>query len=568
MWPAAIAIGMLMLLAALGSARPAQAGIQEEDGVPAVWWIDSIFGLDDECDNEGNLIANIADAGDDFEELDVNDEIVLPADGGEVWICVELDEEGDPGGNADYDQVDFDSDDYGTFEDALCAAEDDSDSEFEVDDDCEDADGLGTDSLEILCNTPDDDSECQADGGGGDVAVLFVCEEDPGIATITIGHDIDAFEGDSPDQVMFTIICYGPADDAEIEAITDRVQIVPALGDVQYSLIVLTLLDENGDAAIPGSEITWSTDNCQISEDYFDEGQGDELSDAIDIFEEWADNMVPSNAEDVEDFVENELNPDWNDETNLIAFDDDAFDGDFDGDTLSAVILDCGQGQDSEPGVAEVCAVVEVEDDPDLTFCVEVTVVGPPAAPLVVAADQTSVRCGERAQITVTVKDAEGQPVSDHTVVEAVTNFGGVLGGTGAVAGEFGLVTPISSTLAETFDGVATFWLLTSETHSGPYEVLISTGGGGSVAGQELGGLFSTPVVNGRVSVACTIPAAAPAPAATIKAPSTGQGITPPSTGDAGLVATDNGSSAALFVLAGVAAFALAGVATLKFARR
>ena len=81
----------------------------------------------------------------------------------------------------------------------------------------------------------------------------------------------------------------------------------------------------------------------------------------------------------------------------------------------------------------------------DIVLTVKVTVVGPPAS-IVVAASPTSVRCGEKSTITATVKDAIGQNVSEHTRVEAVTNSGGTLAGTGAVANQAGLVSPISST--------------------------------------------------------------------------------------------------------------------------
>src|SRR5690349_6596197 len=74
------------------------------------------------------------------------------------------------------------------------------------------------------------------------------------------------------------------------------------------------------------------------------------------------------------------------------------------------------------------------------------------------AAARSDVLCGEKAQISVTITDSAGQPVSDHTLVEFVTNQGGVIAGTdtalagGQVGGEIG---PISSATAETFNGVA-----------------------------------------------------------------------------------------------------------------
>jgi hypothetical protein len=96
------------------------------------------------------------------------------------------------------------------------------------------------------------------------------------------------------------------------------------------------------------------------------------------------------------------------------------------------------------------------------------------------AATPNDVVCGEKAQISVTITDSAGQPVSDHTLVEFVTNQGGVIAGTetalagGQLGGE---VSPISSATAETFNGVATAYLITSTDHVGPYEVVVSTGG-------------------------------------------------------------------------------------------
>jgi hypothetical protein len=96
------------------------------------------------------------------------------------------------------------------------------------------------------------------------------------------------------------------------------------------------------------------------------------------------------------------------------------------------------------------------------------------------AATPDVVVCGEKAQISVTIKDAAGQPVSDHTLVEFVTNYGGVIAGAETVlaGGQLGSqVAPMSSGTAETFNGVATAYLLTSTEHVGPYEVVASTGG-------------------------------------------------------------------------------------------
>ncbi len=269
---------------------------------------------------------------------------------------------------------------------------------------------------------------------------------------------------------------------------------------------------------------------------------------------------------------------------------------------------------------------------PNIVLTATITVVGPPAS-ITVAAAPTSLNCGEKATITVTVKDSAGQNVSDHTRVELVTNYGGVIGGTTATLGPVnvtgGQVFPESSSSAETFNGVATAYLLTSTDHVGPYEVVAAAGGSvlatnGNLApwyNQYLSVINSTPPgsnaatnplsannvpvvglpgaqinpsvgsyypwyaqgllqyvpssapVNAQATVTCAVPGAPAAAAPAIAAPRTGQGpadafaIRPPNTGDAGL-AQSSSSNALVYVAGGVAVLALAGLASLKFATR
>ena len=101
-----------------------------------------------------------------------------------------------------------------------------------------------------------------------------------------------------------------------------------------------------------------------------------------------------------------------------------------------------------------------------------------PFAALTAHAADDDLVCGQSKVINATIKDASGSPVSDHTRVEFVTNFGGVLGGTTATLDPLavGYVAPLSSTTAETFNGVATVTLITSTDHIGPYEVVITAG--------------------------------------------------------------------------------------------
>jgi hypothetical protein len=244
---------------------------------------------------------------------------------------------------------------------------------------------------------------------------------------------------------------------------------------------------------------------------------------------------------------------------------------------------------------------------PNIVLTATITVVGPPAS-ITVAAAPTSLNCGEKATITVTVKDSAGQNVSDRTRVELVTNFGGVIGGTTATLGPVsvagGNVYPVSSSSAETFNGVATAYLLTSTDHVGPYEVVAAAGGSvmasnGALAPWYTTGAVSTSnltpnasayfpwynqgllsyspssaPVNAQATVTCSVPGApaAAASAPVVTAPRTGQGpadafaIRPPNTGDAGL-ASSNGSSWTL-VAGALMVIAISGAAVATVTRR
>jgi hypothetical protein len=339
------------------------------------------------------------------------------------------------------------------------------------------------------------------------------------------------------------------------------------MGNVSHSLVTVTLL-EDGEQAGPGFEVDFTVDRCTIETGGVDTAA--EYDAANKVFGALNRNYAPS-ADDIEKSaaavaaLDSSRQQDTTKGFFIVAGDK----------TVAAAVLGCNPSDTgatpATPGVATITAVIEVKGGQDIVLRTTVTVVGPPASVTVAAAPST-LRCGEKATITATVKDAIGQNVSEHTRVEAVTNAGGVLGGTGAVAGLAGPVVPISSTVSETFAGVATFYLLTSEQHSGPYEVVVTSGGSGAVT-SLLGGVFSTPPVTAQATVSCSIPtvAAPVAPVApTVTAPRTGQGtISPPNTGDAGLLgSSDSSSSWALFAAVGAVAFAVAGLATLKFARK
>ena len=345
------------------------------------------------------------------------------------------------------------------------------------------------------------------------VLVLVDCDD---LGTIEISF---VNEEDDDDAQSLEIDCRGEQVSGDISASPSTVEIIPQLGSTDTSTITVELFDDNGQATMPGSEVLFLTDNCG-----FADNSGKDL---INV------------------------------ETTYDSDDDE---------TTAAVDLDCSDASTATPGTANVTAIIE-RSGSDIVLNTTVTVVGPPVANgiTVVASPEDGLVCGEKATIVVTVLDAAGQFVSDNTPLSIVTNFGGVLGGTGAVALGGGLVTPLSSTVAMTNGGSATFFLITSDTHEGNYEVLVSTGNLVSTEGGIVA-ISSAPITT-QVSVDCSAPTPPPAP--TITAPSTGGGITPPSTGDAGLAST-SGNSWMLLAMAGALAFVVAavGVGSPSFFRR
>jgi len=379
-------------------------------------------------------------------------------------------------------------------------------------------------------------------------------------------------EDEEENSISMNVICRGPASSKSTIACDPSpcsVEIIPAMGNVSHSLVTVTLLDADGNMAGEGAEVDFTVDRCSIESAGV--ATAATYGAARTTFRAWNVNSS-STATAIEASpaavaaVDSTRQAD-----NTKSFMNTAGDA-----TVASAVLGCNPDDanpTATPGVATVTAIIAVTGGQDVVLQTKITVVGPPFS-MTISASPATVRCGEKSTITVSVKDAIGQNVSEHTRIEAVTNAGGVLGGTGAVANNSAPVTPISSTVGETFSGQATFYLLTSEQHSGPYEVVVTTGGSGSL-GNALGGVFSTPPVVIQTTVTCTLPQpvvaapSAPSAAPTITAPRTGQGptISPPNTGDAGLAAT-SGSSWALFAIVGVAAFAVAGLATVKFARR
>jgi hypothetical protein len=391
--------------------------------------------------------------------------------------------------------------------------------------------------------------------------------------------EITAFEDNVTDNVVTNdYICYNAPTTVTLTATPTTVESAPAIGNIAHSLLVLTLTDAGGQPTVPGWAVDWTVGGrCVI--DALTESQYDSVNALFLAYK----SSNPASAAAIESNLGS--NTDLSTGAPLTAS-STANSFNIDGSTapgyqpksIAAAVLHC---EGATPGVASVRAELDRSPLSDLAATADVTVVGPPAF-ITMTAAPSKVICGEKATILVTVTDAINQKVSDHTVVELITNYGGVIGGTGATLAFPGVnpVTPLSSGAAETFGGVATAYLLTSTAHVGAYEVVASAGGsslggflnsgiffnGESFSSDEniyvRNGVFSTPVVTSQVTVTCSL--AAPA----VTAPSTGTGtISPPNTGDAGLAAGSS-SHASLYVIAGAVAFVLAGLASFRYARR
>jgi hypothetical protein len=462
---------------------------------------------------------------------------------------------------------------------------------------------------------------------------------------ITIQQDAGSF--------TFNVICKGQASAgaSTLTAYPPTVEIIPARGNTSHSFIWMKIKDSNGNPVFPGLDVDFKTDRCAINANAFGNYGTSGLSPVLGTLGDGSNTLSLGAAINMTGAL-NAAAPStyatW--EFSAVAqtpisifgaaptgypnygYSPQASRGKtVDGFSLNGItpeasyagaVLDCNpvQATGVTPGKANISACVQSYNALDVCLTAVVTVIGPPAS-ITVAASPTSVTCGEKSTITATVLDAIGQNVSDHTRVEFVTNLGGVIGGTGAVAGFAANVAPVSSSVADTFSGVATAFLLTSDVTSGPYEVVATSGGTTSgdfgtdinlygvpgnplqtytynqlltpvplnqagsntipilgaytnvpVTTTYLGGQFSTPPVSAQVTVNCALPVtaapAAPVPPPAITAPRTGTGIVPPNTGDAGLRGSSSSTNWALFAFGGVIALTVAGFATAKAARR
>jgi hypothetical protein len=534
-WLPALAIFAVFAMFAIGGqARTAYADID------AVYLVDpsndELYDNDgEECDNAGELLGGgvpleaAADVDDDGK--------VHMALGEVIGLCVIVD--------GDWDTVNAQAS-SGEFLVALCGDQDDDGTSFEHvvgnwDDECEDTDGKGTNDLTVYCGEAFD-SLCFDPEGALGIIFVYECEV-AGEIEIVFTHDDDIF--------VQTVFCFAEPDEATVTAKPTKVEIVPALGSVAHSEITIVVAGDDYFVDPFDTEIDISVPKCAIE-------IGTDTPDTTPLTDNW-----PADDDAVVSFPTTGPNAD------KTVIDNIWFHADYNKCT---------------PGDVVVTVVIEVEGGADLVRTVTINVVGPPAFITATAAPDRLI-CGEKSTITVTVKDALQQNVSDNTQVELISNWGSVIAGTGATLGfpGTGPVNPLASSAAATYNGVAIAYLLTSNNHVGAYEVVAAAGGTliatphsddpyyDYVSDERRGGydhhsdyVPGAPITT-QVTVTCSLPAAPVAP--TVTAPVTGTGsITPPNTGDAGLASS--GSNAMLIVIVGAAAFVLAGIASVSYARR
>ncbi len=280
--------------------------------------------------------------------------------------------------------------------------------------------------------------------------------------------------------ISFTHGTDGDEEEADLECVTDvDSAVLSASASTIFttttkltSTVTVTLENADGDAATPGDNVRFKTDNCEFE-------------------------TTSKTTRDVDSTTAK-------------------------GVTTAVVTLKCSM---ANVGTATVSASVDRAGGSDVyAEGIVITVVGSAAA-LTLSVSMDDMDCGDVRTIDITgVVDKNGVTVAKGTGVIVSTNFGGVL--TGETTGRF---APSSTAVSTNADGAARVYLITSDTQVGDYAVVASAGSGVD-----------------DITVSCGMMEAADADA---DAPS----ITPPNTGDAGLVET-SGSSWMLLAIAGALA--------------
>jgi hypothetical protein len=367
--------------------------------------------------------------------------------------------------------------------------------------------GFADDTIEVCgfgSNTSEGDTEYHDDYWG---FIDFTCIE-PGF------FHIDILTPDDTEETGYTVkyLCPNVPDTAEISASPTTLETDPVGSSKDSSTITVTVEDTNGDR-VEHALVTFSTDNCYFT------GQESPAGGKPTVAETYTDTDSSSDL-------------------NYLANNPAQFSA-----GTAELTLNCSSGS---LGAANVTAVVE-RPGSDIVLHTTVTVVGPTSATgLTLELTPEDFECGETLLATVNAVDADGQPVSDGTLIWFTTDTSsGVVGGSEGAQG--GVATD---------DGAASVLIATDPGNPGIHTVIAYSTKGNATA-EVVAQASATYTCDGAVAPA----------APTVEAPATGTGtgsITPPNTGDAGLAS--GSTSASLFVIAGVA-FVLAGLASIRFAR-
>jgi hypothetical protein len=412
--------------------------------------------------------------------------------GSTVWIGVSTEDAG---------SISADSNDYGVFTKALCNDNNGNSLDFEdPGDSCVGMTGLHTDRLTIPQAGNSFDHQPLAALPRYGLAIAFQCPSTPGTTTMVIGQSSSIF--------TFFMVCHGLLANASISATVTQLEILPQYGSIDHSLLRLNLFDEFG-GIVAGYEVDWSVDRCGIE------------TDAVNTVDEVL--AVLGGAVDITKTVGPDAESPQLDDARNLVFD---FNGDGRLDALSMAIVHCEPGHSPTltPGVINVTARITRPGSPTLITTFVLNLLGPPAK-IIISANPTSVRCGEKVTVSTVVVDAINQTVSDNTPVEYVVNYGG----TGTAARLFAPISPVSSGLGLTIKGQSSYFLLTSNANVGPYEIVASAKG-----------LPDQPPIVAETTITCFLPpgeSPAPASSATAVAPSGANvaAVRPPNTGDGGL---------------------------------